>query len=187
VAALPAPAKRLLLTAALESSGELRVLRAAAGDDYRLDDLGPAQRDQLMRITTDRHRVAFRHPLVRSAVVAESTSADRRRVHHALATALVDDDERRAWHRAEAPVEPDEEVAAQLEAAARRVLARGDHQAVTSLLCRAADLSPWRTGAPSAWPRPGGFSAAGEAQSPGNRGEGELVWMCSRAPGAVRS
>ncbi|MFI9543780.1 AAA family ATPase [Streptomyces sp. NPDC052016] len=142
VAALPTPTRRLLLTAALESSGELRVLQAAAGDDYRLDDLGPAERDQLVRITTDRHRVAFRHPLIRSAVVAESTSADRRRVHRALATALVDDDERRAWHLGEATLEPDEEVAAQLEAAARRVLARGDYQAVISLLCRAADLSP---------------------------------------------
>ncbi|MDN3028537.1 LuxR family transcriptional regulator [Streptomyces sp. S.PB5] len=142
VVELPAPTRRLLLTAALESSGELSVLQAAADGAYLLDDLGPAERDQLVRITTNRHQVAFRHPLIRSAVVAESTSADRRRVHRALASALMDDTERRAWHLGEAAVEPDEEVAALLEAAAHRVLARGDYQAVVTLLCRAADLSP---------------------------------------------
>lgn len=142
VAALPAPTRRLLLTAALESSGELAVLKAAVGDDCRLEDLGPAERDQLVRVTTDPHRVEFRHPLIRSAVVAESTSAERRAAHRALAAVLADDPERRAWHLGEATVEPDEEVAVHLEAAARHVLARGDYQAVVSLLCRAADLSP---------------------------------------------
>ncbi|MEV7811424.1 AAA family ATPase [Streptomyces flaveolus] len=141
VAALPAATRRLLLTAALDSGGDLGVLTAAA-DDYRLDDLAPAERDQLVRIATDGHRVAFRHPLIRSAVVAESTSDERRRVHRALAAVLAEDPERRAWHLGEATVEPDEEVAEELEAAAPHVLARGDYQAVVSLLCRAADLSP---------------------------------------------
>ncbi|MFG2358812.1 helix-turn-helix transcriptional regulator [Streptomyces sp. NPDC048521] len=142
VAALPAATRHLLLTAALDSGGDLSVLEAAAGDDHRLDDLAPAERDQLVRIETDGHRVVFRHPLIRSAVVAESTSDERRRAHRALAAVLAQDPERRAWHLGEATVERDEEVAEQLEAAARHVLARGDYQAVVSLLCRAADLSP---------------------------------------------
>ncbi|POX64419.1 LuxR family transcriptional regulator [Streptomyces sp. Ru62] len=142
VAALPAATRTLLLTAALESTGDLGVLQAAAGAGYRLDDLAPAERDQLVRVTTASHTVAFRHPLIRSAVVAESTSAERRQVHQALAEVFHDDLELRAWHLGEATVAPDEEVAALLQAAARRVRGRGDYQAVISLLCRAADLSP---------------------------------------------
>lgn len=142
VAALPAATRTLLLTAALESTGDLRVLQAAAGTAYRLDDLAPAEQDQLVRVATASHTVAFRHPLIRSAVVAESTSAERRQAHQALAGVFHEDLERRAWHLGEATVEPDEEVAALLQAAARRVRGRGDYQAVISLLCRAADLSP---------------------------------------------
>ncbi|MEV5385361.1 AAA family ATPase [Streptomyces sp. NPDC052721] len=142
VAALPAPTRTLLLAAALESTCDLRILQASASAGYHLDDLTPAEQDGLVRVDADSHRVTFRHPLIRSAVVAQSTSGERRRVHRALAAALVDDPERRAWHLGEATVEPDEEVAALLEAAAHHVAGRGDYQAVISLLCRAADLSP---------------------------------------------
>ncbi|MFE9357622.1 helix-turn-helix transcriptional regulator [Streptomyces olivaceoviridis] len=142
VAALPAATRTLLLAAALESTGDLGVLQAAAGAGYRLDDLAPAEQDQLVRVTTASHTVTFRHPLIRSAVVTESTSAERRRVHRALAEVHRDDLERRAWHLGEATVEPDEEVAALLQEAARLVRRRGDYQAVIALLCRAADLSP---------------------------------------------
>ncbi|MER6066389.1 LuxR C-terminal-related transcriptional regulator [Streptomyces sp. NPDC001792] len=142
VVALPPTTRTLLLTAALESTGDLNVLRAASGAGYRLDDLAPAEQDQLVLLEAASHKVAFRHPLIRSAVVAESTSAERRRVHRALAEVLHDDLERRAWHLGEATVQPDEEVAALLQEAARRVRGRGDYQAVIALLCRAADLSP---------------------------------------------
>ena len=67
----------------------------------------------------------FRHPLIRSAVVALSTSDQRRRAHRALA-ASVSVPERRAWHLAEATVGPDESVASLLEGAARAHLNRGD-------------------------------------------------------------
>ncbi|MFG3206646.1 AAA family ATPase [Streptomyces sp. NPDC048192] len=142
VAALPAATRALLLTAALESTGDLTVLQAASGAGHRLDDLAPAEQEQLVRLETAPHKVVFRHPLIRSAVVAGSTSAERRRVHRTLAEVFRDDLERRAWHLGEATVEPDEEVAALLQAAARRVRERGDYQAVITLLCRAADLSP---------------------------------------------
>ncbi|GGJ28784.1 helix-turn-helix transcriptional regulator [Streptomyces brasiliensis] len=142
VAALPAATRTLLLTAALESTGDLRVLQDATDAGYRLDDLAPAEQDQLVRVEAASHKVTFRHPLIRSAVVAESTSAERRQIHQALAQASRGNLELRAWHLGEATVEPDEEVAALLQAAARRVRGRGDYQAVISLLCRAADLSP---------------------------------------------
>ncbi|MFH9089169.1 AAA family ATPase [Streptomyces sp. NPDC017673] len=142
VRALPARTRTLLLTAALESTCDLRLLSTAAGLGYHLDDLAPAEQDRLVRVDTDSHQVMFRHPLIRSAVVAESTSAERRRVHQTLAEALAADPERQAWHLGEATVEPDEAVAALLETAAHDVARRGDYQAVISLLCRAADLSP---------------------------------------------
>lgn len=140
VTALPAATRVLLLTAALESTGDLRVLQATA-TGHRMEDLVPAEQDQLVRVEAASHKVTFRHPLIRSAVVAESTSAERRQVHRALAEAFRDDLERRAWHLGEATVEPDEDVAALLQTAARRVTVRGDYQAGISLLCRAADLS----------------------------------------------
>ncbi len=50
--------------------------------------------------------------------------------------------DRRAWHLAEATVEPDESVAAELEAAAARILARGDAVGCVKALTRSADLTP---------------------------------------------
>ena len=106
---LPEPARRLLLLAVLEGSGDLRLLHAAAGQQD-IDDLAPAEQAGLVRV--DRTgRLVFRHPLTRSAIVELSTSGDRRRAHRALAAQLADQPERRAWHLGEAAVEPDEQVA----------------------------------------------------------------------------
>ncbi|MFF2996617.1 helix-turn-helix transcriptional regulator [Streptomyces sp. NPDC057950] len=145
VTGLPQPSQRLLLLAALEGVGDLGVLQAAsrqAGDDYDLDDLAPAERDQLVHIDEGARRLRFRHPLIRSAVVENSTSAERRAVHAALAHVLVDQPERRAWHLGEATLEPDENVAALLEQAARITLRRGDAVAGMRTLIRSADLTP---------------------------------------------
>jgi hypothetical protein len=49
---------------------------------------------------------------------------------------------RHAWHRADATVESDEDVAGLLEHAARRGLRRGDAIGAVAALLRAADLSP---------------------------------------------
>ena len=50
--------------------------------------------------------------------------------------------DRRAWHLAEAALEPDESVAAQLEDMAARLLARGDAVGCVKALTRASELSP---------------------------------------------
>ncbi|MER5601768.1 AAA family ATPase [Streptomyces sp. NPDC002265] len=142
---LPPPSQRLLLMAALEGVGDLGVLQAAsrqANDGYDLDDLAPAERHQLVYLDEVARRLRFRHPLIRSAVVENSTSAERRAVHFALAQVLVDQPERRAWHLGEATVEPDEQVAALLEDAARITLHRGDAVGGMRTLIRAADLTP---------------------------------------------
>jgi DNA-binding CsgD family transcriptional regulator len=141
---LPEPTRRLLLLAALEGSGDVRVLQAAA-DQQDIDDLTPAEQAGLVRLSESTGRLVFRHPLTRSAFVELSTSGDRRRAHRALADQLEDQPERQAWHLAEAAPGPDEKVAARLEEAAYRVLRKGDAAGAVAGLLRAAELSPIRS------------------------------------------
>ncbi|MFG3479809.1 ATP-binding protein [Streptomyces sp. NPDC047980] len=145
VTELPQPTQRLLLLAALEGTGDLAVLQAAtrqANDGFNLEDLADAERDRLVDLREQDRRLRFRHPLIRSAVVGNSTSSERRAVHTVLAQVLVDQPERRAWHLGEATLEPDEDVAALLERAARITLRRGDAVGSMRTLIRSADLSP---------------------------------------------
>ncbi|MEU9048328.1 MULTISPECIES: AAA family ATPase [unclassified Kitasatospora] len=145
VTGLPAPARKLLLLAALEGTGDLGVLQAAArrvAGGYDLDDLAPIERDRLVHIEEGGQRLRFRHPLIRSAVVGHAPSGERRAAHAALAHVLVDQPERRAWHLGEATLEPDEEVAALLEHAAGLTLRRGDAGGAVRTLIRSASLTP---------------------------------------------
>lgn len=142
---LPGMSRRLLLLATLEGTGDLEVLQTAARQadgSTSLDDLADAECQHLVRIDEVSRRLSFRHPLVCSAIAEMSTSGERRAAHRALAGALVDDPERRAWHLGEATVEPDETVAGLLEDAARRIMRRGDAVGAMRAMTRAADLSP---------------------------------------------
>jgi DNA-binding CsgD family transcriptional regulator len=143
IAELPAPTRRLLLMAALEGSGELPVLRSAASDEDVLSLLAPAERAQMVRIE-DRGlgRLSFRHPLIRATIVSGSTGRQRLDAHRALAAALSDRPDRRAWHLAEATPDPDERVAALLERTAHQVRRRGDVVGAFNALIRSADLTP---------------------------------------------
>ncbi|WP_345580480.1 helix-turn-helix transcriptional regulator [Streptomyces prasinosporus] len=141
VGRLPRRTRDLLLLAALEGSGDIRVLEAAGGPDG-LDGLAPAERDHLVEVVESGRAVRFRHPLVRSAVVDGSTGEQRRSAHRRLAEALVDRPERRGDHLARATTAPDEAVAAVVESAARSILRRGDADGAITRLRRAAELSP---------------------------------------------
>jgi DNA-binding CsgD family transcriptional regulator/energy-coupling factor transporter ATP-binding protein EcfA2 len=138
---LPDSVRTVLLLAALDDSGDLRVLNHAS-EQSGLDLLAPAERAHLVRVDDGAGRVVFRHPLVRAAVVAASTSAERRHAHRVLAEHLTGQPDRRAWHLAAATVEPDEAVSALLKATAERVLRRGDAVGAVAALIRAADLHP---------------------------------------------
>ncbi|MEV0904475.1 ATP-binding protein [Streptomyces hokutonensis] len=135
---LPAATRLLLLYAVLDGTGDLAVLTAGTG----MDDLADAERAGLVHVDEVTGRLAFRHPLTRSAVVELSTSEQRREVHRALAEFGADRPERRAWHLAHATVEPTEDVASLLEAVARDTVRRGDAGGAIAALLRAAELSP---------------------------------------------
>lgn len=144
VSVLPDPARRLLLLATLDGTGDVGVLQASArhlGYDSCLESLASAERARLVHFEESTRRLIFRHPLIRSAVYAACSTSERRSAHRALAQVLADQPERRAWHLGEACVEPDDEVAGLLEQAARLIAAHGNAAGAVTTLIRAADLS----------------------------------------------
>ncbi|MFF7475714.1 AAA family ATPase [Streptomyces sp. NPDC008092] len=142
VETLPAATRSLLLYAALDGTGDLRVLTSAGVGAAAVEDLAHAERAGLVHVDDGTGRLAFRHPLTRSAVVELSTSGQRREVHRALAEFWAERPERRAWHLAQATVEPSEDVARLLEQVARDTVRRGDAGGAVAALLRAAELSP---------------------------------------------
>jgi DNA-binding CsgD family transcriptional regulator len=147
VARLPAPTRLALLAAAADDSENAAVVERAMAT-LSSGALALADAEQAGLISVDGGRLAFRHPLVRSAVYGSATSTERRAVHWALAAALEDDDEqadRRAWHLASSALEPDEGIVQALDKAAERAVERGGHAAAAKALERAAALTLDRT------------------------------------------
>jgi DNA-binding CsgD family transcriptional regulator len=138
---LPAATQRLLLVAAAEPTGESGLVwRAAQLLGIGAEVLAPAADAGLLTIG---ERVTFRHPLVRSAAYRAAPAGERRAAHQALAGATDPqaDPDRRAWHRAQATLGPDEDVASELERSAGRAEARGGLAAAAAFLERAAALT----------------------------------------------
>ncbi|MFI5708956.1 ATP-binding protein [Kribbella sp. NPDC051620] len=139
---LPPATQSLVALAAAEPVGDVGLLRRAA----KLLDLNPAaiadaEDDGLVVLGP---RLRFRHPLVRSAAYQAATPATRRSLHGALAEATdrAIDPDRRAWHRAHAVIDTDEDVATELTESAERTEQRGDLAAASAFLERAAHLAP---------------------------------------------
>ena len=139
--ALPEQARRLLLLAAAEPSGDRSLVWRAAGRlGIPVQEAAPAVDAGLVEFGA---RVRFRHPLLRSTSYRAASVADRQAVHAALAevTDAQAEPDRRAWHRAKAAAGPDEEVAAELEQSAGRAQARGGLAAAAAFLERSVLLT----------------------------------------------
>jgi DNA-binding CsgD family transcriptional regulator len=129
------------------------VVMAAAGDEraeivggalahlgLEMADLEPAEELRLVEI--ENGRLAFRHPLVRSATYHRAAPPTRRRAHAAVAVVLPPGDPRLPWHRAAAAAAPDEDIASAMEETARAARRRGGYFAAARAHQHAADLSP---------------------------------------------
>jgi DNA-binding CsgD family transcriptional regulator len=131
-----------LLLAAAETTGQPILIANTAA---RLGlSAGCADDAARAGLVTHGDVIAFRHPLVRSAVYAATPGSERRGVHAALAAeadrlGLVDVE---AWHAGEATTGTDTAVADRLDAVAQRAAKRGGLVSQARLLARAADLTP---------------------------------------------
>jgi DNA-binding CsgD family transcriptional regulator len=142
VRSLPADTQVLLLLSAADPEVDAGVFwSAAARLGLSADAAAPAERERLVTVN---HRIAFRHPLIRSAIYAAAPKTERLRVHQALTDAIDSrlHPERHAWHRAVVAQTPDEDVAAGLARSGELARARGDNAAAATLLERASRLSP---------------------------------------------
>ena len=150
--------------------------------------------------SVDGERVRFTHPLLAAGAYETADPLGRAEVHARLAE-LLERPEARAWQLAAAVDEPDEEVAAVLEDAARGVRSLGAPRPAALLLDRARELTPsdrreerLRRAVDAAWLHfEAGDSRRAEAQlrdviAPLDSGPaaGARAWWCSRASGSTR-
>ena len=137
---LPADSRRLLVIAAADPTGDPLLVRRAAAL-LGVDESAATAVEAAGLLELD-PRVVFRHPLVRSAVYRAGSPGERRKAHGGLAEAtdIAVDPDRRAWHRAQATLHPDDDVVADLEASAGRAQARGGF-AAAAFLERSAELT----------------------------------------------
>ncbi|MYT71762.1 MULTISPECIES: AAA family ATPase [unclassified Streptomyces] len=128
-----------LLRGALDGAGA--TAGSPRGTRYRMTGAEEAADCGLLDVDPLTGDFVFRHPLVRSTVVQMATPNERRAAHAMLAQVHRDALERRATHLAASTVDPDEEVAAVLEAAADSATVQGGARAAVAWLTRAAELS----------------------------------------------
>jgi DNA-binding CsgD family transcriptional regulator len=138
---LPSDTRLLVLAAAAETQGDPVLLhRAVQMLGHGMASADPAVDVGLLTVG---RRVAFAHPLARSAAYRSAATDERHRVHRALAEATDAgrDPDRRIWHLARAISGPSEDIAAELERSAVSAQARGGVAAAAAFLQRSVSLT----------------------------------------------
>ncbi|MFI5959198.1 AAA family ATPase [Cryptosporangium sp. NPDC051539] len=137
--ALPEPTHRALALVAAAREPTIDALeQALTATGLSLHDLTPAEEVRLVTVEDDRYE--FVHPILRSVALRAVTAAVRRGAYRVLAegaTGAV-----RAWYRASAVTQPDEDVASGLVSAAVEAEQCGSHLAAAHAWHRAAELTP---------------------------------------------
>jgi DNA-binding CsgD family transcriptional regulator len=139
---LPAGARTFVQVAAVDDGSDeqeirraARLLHPAVGDD----DVRVAVAENVVAV--DAGQVAFRHPLVRSAVRQAAGTVRRREIHAALGRSIAREDRRSLWHRAEAASGPDDQLAAELAVVGQDAKQRGALTSAVQAFERVARLS----------------------------------------------
>lgn len=141
-AALPGPARDLLLVAASSDRDDLVETLAAVtrlpgwGDTRPEDALATAQEAGLVVVRDG--RIVFEHPLVRSAIYQRAGVRDRQSAHGALAVVLDSEPARQVWHRASSTTDLDDDLAAALVETARNLRDAGDEATAFAALLQAS-------------------------------------------------
>lgn len=141
---LPPDTQLLLLIAAADSSGRLRVVFGAAGALGIRSDASRAA--ETAGLVSFENGVTFRHPLVRSAAISIGSDRQLDEVHRALADQFdreVEPD-RRALHLAATAHEFDDEIADELDRCSTLARLRGSPISAADLLVRSAQLTSSR-------------------------------------------
>ncbi|PWU25454.1 MAG: hypothetical protein C5B48_01235 [Candidatus Rokuibacteriota bacterium] len=137
---LPTETGDVLLQVAALARPTLELVAAAHGDREVVQEaVDIAVREGVIEL--DGSRLRFVNPLLGSISYEQAAPWKRRAVHHALADAVPDLEER-ARHLALAAEGPDAVVASYLEAAAKEARARGAPSAAAELFELAAELTP---------------------------------------------
>jgi DNA-binding CsgD family transcriptional regulator len=133
------PVGRVLLVTSAASQPTVPLVAQAIGGPKAKKDIEAAFKAGVIEVSGERIRLA--HPLLASVHYSESSRRARRDIHRRLAAVVVDQEER-ARHLALAAEGPDEDVAAELEDAARRARGRGAPEAAAQLSELARELTP---------------------------------------------
>jgi len=141
LARLPTNSRQLILVAAADPLGDSALLWSAAERLGIPEKAAEALESEGLLVIDG--AVTFRHPLVRSVVYASAEPHERREAHRVIADVSnpeVDSD-RRAWHRSQATLTQDENVASDLERSAESARARGGYSAAAAFLERSVALT----------------------------------------------
>jgi DNA-binding CsgD family transcriptional regulator len=139
LATLPGGTMDLVLLLAASPRPTAELAAAACGDPQQADQaLDVAEAADVLEVADG--EVRFVHPLLRSLAYSGATERQRRRAHERLAG--VTQGEERARHRALAAPGPDEQLAGELDAAARLAQLRGAAPTAAELADLALALTP---------------------------------------------